>query len=214
MTDQTATSHRYESVDRATRAAMARLTSGVSMHAAASAWMDWALHLARAPGRQAELAETARDSALRLMMGPFLPEDGGNGLGSAVTPRPGDHRFDHAGWAKPPFKWWMQGYLATEQFWDEAARDIRGMRPGSGDRVAFMARQMLDTLAPSNVAAMNPEVLERSRAEYGTNFVKGARNWLEDLAHEVADGKAPMPANTRWARPSPAHRARSSTATA
>ncbi|RFU13932.1 alpha/beta fold hydrolase [Rhodobacteraceae bacterium W635] len=191
MTDQTAKSHRYDSVDRATRAAMARLTSGVSMHAAASAWMDWAMHLARAPGRQAELAESARDTALRLMMGPFLPEDGGNGLGSAVTKRPEDHRFDHAGWAKPPFKWWMQGYLATEQFWDEAARDIRGMRPGSGDRVAFMARQMLDTLAPSNVAALNPEVLERTRAEYGTNFVKGARNWLEDAAHEVTGRQSP-----------------------
>lgn len=127
-----ATSHRYDSLDRASRAAMARLTSSVSTHAAMAAWMDWAVHLSRAPGRQAELAELARDSALRLALGSVLPEDGGDGPGSAFTPRPEDHRFDHAGWSLPPFKWWMQGYLATERFWDEASRNIRGMRPGSG----------------------------------------------------------------------------------
>jgi len=188
---ETATSHRYDSVDRATRAAMARLTSGVSMHAAASACMDWALHLSRAPGRQMELAEKARDSAARLMMGPFLPDDGGDGLGSAFTPRPGDHRFDHAGWTMPPFKWWMQGHLATERFWDEATRNIRGMRPGSGERVGFMARQMLDPLSPSNFAALNPEVLERTRQEMGGNLAKGAQNWMEDTAHDLAGSEPP-----------------------
>lgn len=189
------TSHPYDVIDRASRAAMARLTSGVSPYAAMAAWMDWGLHLSRAPGRQAELAELARDSALRLMMGPLLPDDGGDGLGSAFSPGSEDHRFDHAGWAMHPFKWWMQSYLATERFWDEAAQTIRGMRPGSGPRVGFMARQMLDAISPSNVAPLNPEVLERTRTEKGANLIAGWKAWLEDAAYEATHTPHPHESN-------------------
>ncbi len=189
---KTATGHHYDTLDRATRAAMARLTSGVSMHAAAAAWMDWGLHLSRAPGRQMELAELARDSWMRLMMGGLLPEDGGDGLGSAFTPETGDHRFQHEGWEMPPFRWWKQSYLATENFWKEATKNLRGMRPQSGDRVGFMIRQMLDAAAPSNFPAMNPEVIERTRETMGGNLMRGAKALAEDAAYVLADQPHPV----------------------
>jgi len=187
---ETATSRHYDTLDRATRAGMARLTSGVSLHAAAAAWMDWGLHLSRAPGRQMELAELARDSWLKLMLGGWAAQE--DSAESGFTPGPNDHRFTHEGWSQPPYSWWKQSYLATEQFWDEAGQNLRGMRPRSGDRVRFMARQVLDGFSPSNLAWMNPEVLDRTRAEAGGNLVKGAKalaqDMVEDLTHQPHDG--------------------------
>jgi polyhydroxyalkanoate synthase len=179
---------RYDTLDRATRAAMARLTGGISLHAAMAAWTDWALHLSRAPGRQAELAEIARDSWLRLSMTAvgMRPEEND---APSMSPHVEDHRFDHPGWSTPPFAWWRDGFQATEQFWTEATRNLRGMRPRSGERTAFMMRQMLDGVSPSNFPLTNPEVLARTRAELGTNLLRGAQALAVDtaaaLSHET-----------------------------
>lgn len=51
--------HPYRMLDRASRAALARMTGGASPHSVFAAWSDWALHLGRSPGRQLELVERA-----------------------------------------------------------------------------------------------------------------------------------------------------------
>ena len=70
----------FETLDRLSRAMTARLTHGVSPHAQYAAWLDWASHLSRAPGRQLELWLQAVRAATRLALfvsrsavGPAIP---------------------------------------------------------------------------------------------------------------------------------------------
>jgi polyhydroxyalkanoate synthase len=62
-----------------------------------ASWTDWALHLARAPGRQLELAERAQQNMTRLMAQSLLPQSDG---APAFEPKPYDHRFRHPGLAE------------------------------------------------------------------------------------------------------------------
>jgi polyhydroxyalkanoate synthase len=184
-------------LDRALRAAMARLTSGLSPYAAAMAWSDWAAHLAGAPGRQAHLAQRARQLALRALLASVSPE-------GDLAPEPGDRRFAHPAWSRWPYAMWRASILAQERWWDEATEEIRGMRRIDADRVRFMARQMLDAMAPSNHPALNPEALEKTVQTGGRNLVRGMQNALADAIREMAD----LPAAPRASRSAPIWRPR------
>ena len=72
------------------------------------------------------------------------------------APKGYDHRFDHPGWQKAPFKMWQQGFLAVQDWWDYATDPLRGLRPEDADRTRFMMRQMLDTVSPSNFPGPEP----------------------------------------------------------
>jgi polyhydroxyalkanoate synthase subunit PhaC len=68
------------------------------------------------------------------------------------------------------------------------------MAPKHADRVAFMASQALDVLAPSNSLFTNPVIAERTLAEGGRNIVRGASSLIDDLNLE-ATGQPPRSAN-------------------
>jgi polyhydroxyalkanoate synthase len=77
----------FRSYDRMLRATRARATQGISPVTVADAWANWALHLAMAPGRQAELALSAANMAARF--GLWLP---GAVAGNRTSPRQRRHR--------------------------------------------------------------------------------------------------------------------------
>jgi polyhydroxyalkanoate synthase len=186
--------HPHENLDRASRAAVAYMSAGVSPHAFIEAWSDWALHLTRAPGRQLELAERAQQNMAKLMAQSLLPRAD---AAQAFLPKAYDHRFRHSGWEKPPFRNLQQGFLAVQDWWDYATDHLRGLRPEDADRTRFMARQMLDLLSPSNFPALNPEIIEETRESHGKNLAEGARNFMHDFAHTVAQVYEPAPAGFR-----------------
>ncbi|TCO69643.1 PHA/PHB synthase family protein [Rhodovulum euryhalinum] len=179
--------HPYETLDRASRALAARLIGGSSPTAAAAAWADWAIHLARAPGRQLELAEHGMRTAWKLAT---YTATGGQG-DAPFAPRPGDNRFDHPGWDMPPFSLWKQGFLASQDWWDRAAEPARGTSRHNADRVAFMARQTLDLVSPSNWVPTNPEILQKTVKAGGANLVRGATRFAEDAA-ALLSGETPV----------------------
>ncbi len=180
--------------DRQLRAALAKATGGVSPAATIEAWTDWTLHLAGAPGRRADLADRAVKNtaavwswALKGMASGRPPEK------TPFTPREHDHRFTHEGWSKWPFAFWQQSFLATQDWWEETTKDIPGLHKHSADRMEFMLRQTLDTMSPSNMPAMNPEIIEATRETRGRNFVDGAQHYAADLERFLTQEPKPVP---------------------
>ncbi len=182
--------HLHENLDRASRAAAAYMSAGVSPHAFIEAWSDWAFHLARSPGRQLELAERAQENMAKLMGQSLTPSAD---AAPAFVPKPYDHRFRDPGWQQAPFRNLQQGFLAVQDWWDYATDHLRGLRPEDADRTRFMARQMLDLWSPSNFPALNPEIIEETRKSNGKNIVEGARNLMHDVVNTVAQVHEPAP---------------------
>ncbi|WP_081806456.1 PHA/PHB synthase family protein [Actibacterium atlanticum] len=173
--------HPMDTLDRAVRAMTARMTHGISVHASSAAWADWMMHLGRAPGRQMELAEHASRNAWKLTrfamnMGAGAPP---------FSPHAGDRRFNHPGWNESPFSLWKQSFLASQDWWDAATEEVRGTRNKSTDRVAFMVRQMLDIVSPSNSPIMNPEILQETLKTHGANLREGAQNFAKDMLAQI-----------------------------
>jgi len=179
----------FETMDRLSRAVTARFTQGMSPHALFAAWFDWASHLAYAPGRQLELGLDALHAGAQLAR---LATGGASADGELPFPaQPGDRRFTDPAWQQPPYLWWQQAFLAQEAWWKSAAREVRGMTPKTAARVDFMARQLLDVWSPSNMAWLNPVVIERTQKEAGANLVRGAANFRDDFWRILAMQPAP-----------------------
>jgi polyhydroxyalkanoate synthase subunit PhaC len=184
--------HPHQNLDRSVMAALARVTGGVSPHAVADAWTDWWLHMARAPGRQLELAERAQQNTLRLMYHASQAMQGKAG-DAPFAPKPQDTRWTHADWSKPPYSLWQQGFLAMQNWWEHATDDLRGLRHKSAERTGFMTRQLLDTVSPSNFPGMNPEIIAKTRQTFGRNLAEGAAHFTADLVQTLTQSRHPIP---------------------
>ncbi len=171
-----------EAIDHAFRAALGRLTGGLSPTSFATAWSDWAMQLAASPGRQRELQEDALkraadnlNFATRAASGEKVsPAEGLNGEG--------DPRFAGDAWSEYPYNVWARAFQNGAAWLKQLPREVEGLRPYHSDLVDFTVRQWLDALAPSNFLATNPELQELTRAEGGQNLLRGAQNLVEDMA--------------------------------
>ena len=186
----------FETLDRLARAMTARITQGVSPHAQLAAFTDWMSHLTRAPGRQLELALRAVVSAARLAR--FAVNRGiGNEAVAPFPPPASDHRFADPEWNKQPFAIWQQFFLAQEDWWRAATREVRGMTPKNAARVDFLVRQWLDVFSPSNVPWLNPVIVKRTLEEGGANLARGITNVFDDALRALAMEPAPAPEGFR-----------------
>jgi polyhydroxyalkanoate synthase len=182
----------FETLNRISRALIARVTQGVSPHAQASAWFDWLSHLSRSPGRQAELALLASVYATRLMSLANEQE----GKPPPFEPEPSDRRFADPAWMQRPYLWWQQAFLAQEAWWKAATQPVRGIQPKDAARAAFMAHQWLDTVSPSNIPWLNPVIVRRTLEERGANLTRGWQYFLEDWQRTL--GMTAHPPSTQF----------------
>jgi polyhydroxyalkanoate synthase subunit PhaC len=180
-----------DAIDRAFRAAIGKLTGGLSPTAYTTAWTDWLLQLAISPGRQMELsADAMRRAADNLAFASraagaatLSPTEGLNGEG--------DGRFAAEAWQQYPFNVIARAYQNGAAWLKTLPKDVDGLRHYHSELVDFTVRQWLDALSPTNFLATNPELQELTRAEGGQNLMKGAQNLVEDLAR-VMDKKGPV----------------------
>ena len=160
--------------DRLLHSAQGRFTGAVSLPSLWLAFADWGVHLANAPFRQLELAQSAAADGAKLVRA---------ALGEApFEASASDHRFSDPAWRQPPFNLIHQSFLAQERWWRRATTGVRGVEADSERVVAFTVRQWLDAFAPSNFAWSNPEVLHATVETGGANLVHGLENLLEDVA--------------------------------
>ncbi len=179
----------FRTVDRLSRAVLARATQGISPVAVAQTWNDWAVHLASAPGKRLELLQRAAMAMARF--GLWLPGVAAGTKDDALVERaPGDRRFSDPAWSRWPFRVFVESFLSTEAWWAEATRDVPGLTRDHEAEVAFMTRALIDVVSPSNIPWLNPVILDATAKEGGFNLLRGAANWLDDLDRMLA-GKPP-----------------------
>ena len=180
----------FHTFDLVLRAALARLTHGISPSAVAWPWADWAVHLAAAPGKRMELAARASRDALRF--GLWLPRAASTPPPEPVAvPAEDDSRFADPAWARFPFNAIAQGTLLAEAWWLDAVRRVPGVTRQHHAQLAFMMQQMMDVASPTNMPWLNPVAAQRTLREGGMNLLRGAQNLLEDLDRQLA-GKPPV----------------------
>jgi polyhydroxyalkanoate synthase len=161
---------------------MSLFTAGLSPAALTQAFFDWHVHLVVSPGKRLELAQRAIDAAVDSWTFGLR-----SALGSPGEPHtcalPHDMRFRAPNWQNFPFNVYAHNFLAIERWWEAATTNLRGVSQRHDEMANFTARQILDTVAPSNFLLTNPRVLERTCAEGGANLLRGYANWIADVTN-------------------------------
>lgn len=170
--------HPHYLTDVPLKAAIGRLTHGISPAALALSFQDWWVHLLASPGKQMQLAMSAQQKALTwLLMLRAVAEHDPEALNQSLAQ---DKRFAPPQWQQPPYNLLAQAFLLTQQWWAEATTGMRGVSEHHEHVVEFMARQLLDMASPSNFVPSNPQVLQATLESGGTNLWQGVANWARD----------------------------------
>ncbi|NRA31272.1 MAG: class I poly(R)-hydroxyalkanoic acid synthase, partial [Parvularculaceae bacterium] len=99
-----------------------------------------------------------------------------------VQPAPSDRRFKHDAWTEnPALDFVKQSYLIMSRWVDDAIMSAEGVDAATKRRAQFHADQFLSAMSPTNVPALNPDVVDETMATQGANFVKGLENFMADL---------------------------------
>ncbi len=175
-----ATETESQLLTRRVHAAVSRATGGLSPAALANVFFDWGVRLALSPGKQVDLAQLAIAGATDNLV--FAAR---SALGSPSDPSEHalayDERFRASDWQTFPFNVYARTFLSVEHWWNAATSNVYGVSQRHDTMMNFIVRQILDTVAPSNFIATNPEVLERTREESGANLLRGYANFIADL---------------------------------
>ena len=101
---------------------------------------------------------------------------------SEVAPSKRDRRFADPAWAgNPLLRRSMQAYLATGTAVEGLVQDVP-MEWRDAERVKFVASNLVDALAPSNLPLLSPVAWKAFIDTAGGNVISGTRHFVEDLS--------------------------------
>ena len=154
---------------------------------------------ARAAGRPAEAGQAwlRFGSALARVWPVAVARWAGADMPPPVPPDGKDRRFADQAWdANPGYFALRQAYLATRRLGEEL------LAAGQGDPLTDQKAQLamgfaFDALAPTNFLPTNPAALKKAFDTGGASVLAGARNFLDDLAH---NGGRPRQVDTATVR--------------
>jgi polyhydroxyalkanoate synthase subunit PhaC len=95
-------------------------------------------------------------------------------------PRVRDRRFRNPEWeSNPALRGLLQSYLVGAD-WLRSLADKGDIDQADRKKVIFFTDQFIDTIAPTNFALVNPDVVTKTMETGGQNFVQGFSNFLDD----------------------------------
>jgi len=154
-------------------------TATETMAMFAEKWMEDPLRLATA---QAKLYTAYADvwaNVMKRMLGENAPP--------VAKPDAGDVRFKDPEWSSNLyFDFWKQSYLVTTQWADGLMAETTGLDDRTRQKVEFYWRLLSSAASPSNIPALNPEILRETFATNAQNLVKGVTLLAEDM-HKSGD---------------------------
>jgi polyhydroxyalkanoate synthase subunit PhaC len=101
---------------------------------------------------------------------------------SDVVPSPRDRRFADPAWSDNPLlRRLVQAYLAAGSTAEAFVGDAH-LRWQSAQKMEFVVDNLVEALAPSNSPLANPQALKQAVDTGGMNYVRGAANFLRDVA--------------------------------
>jgi polyhydroxyalkanoate synthase len=101
---------------------------------------------------------------------------------SQVQPSPRDRRFADSAWSENPLlRRLAQAYIATGTTAEALVEDA-DLDWSSSLRMEFLTENLIEALSPSNSPLTNPEALKAGVDTAGLNFVRGAGNFISDMA--------------------------------
>jgi len=109
----------------------------------------------------------------------------------SVEPEPGDKRFAHSAWSEnPALAGIKEGYLLATEAIVSGIEAIPDLDPHVKRQARFWAKQFTDAASPTNLAWLNPVVVEETLRTGGRNLVRGMEHLLDDLQNN--DGRIRM----------------------
>ena len=113
--------------------------------------------------------------------GQFEGQSSDNSEEAPALPRK-DKRFRDERWQNNPvFALIHQTYLLMAEQLEGMIDKVDGVEKEKRDQLRFAMKAVVDALSPSNFAATNPVVLERTLETKGENLVKGMQHMLTDM---------------------------------
>ena len=162
-------------------AALAKVTHSMSPMSLTLAGIDWAGHLAFAPGKRLELLSLGMDQMRHLWEESLSSmQSKGDGANDAPKAKP-DRRFADPAWKTWPFNVTSKAFLHSEAWWNAATTGLAGVSRHHEDVVGFMTRQLVDMSSPGNYPLTNPVVLQRAMETGGASLQRGMLNFLDDM---------------------------------
>ena len=137
-------------------------------------WMSDPAKLAEAQSKLFTAYSEVWSNAIKRMMGETV--------NPVAQPAPGDNRFKDPEWSSNPyFDFWKQSYLVTTNWAEELMENTPGLDERAQQKALFYMRLVASAASPSNIPALNPEVVRETFKTNGANLVKGMSLLAEDM---------------------------------